>query len=324
MIETNVYNTKSRVIGVGKTGLHAACRMACHNRQIECLGVVSDSNNYIGKFSFVAAVPSGNKGEYDMIPLLSVFDKAEIVFVVASLDEKDNPLLAEVCNVFSARGEVTILVLLVSSNIPIRVSVTPKLTEHDLVTLDGIIAVPYLSLTAKHKIISIVEDDTLQNNSIQLAIQLVSELIARRSFVAMDLHDVLCILCGTLMRYGAGITASGNKAISAMEQAIACLEHQGVDLSGASRLFCTVSGSKSMTMDDFNSVGNYLRTQVGNNCDASIGCVIDESLGNNVMVGILIALKSFNDIIPGWVRICDRINRVPYIPRALNDRFIEE
>jgi len=81
-------------------------------------------------------------------------------------------------------------------------------------------------------------------------------------------------------------------------------------------MLCNLSGSSNLTMDDYDSVCNYLHTRF-NSDNYLLGLMVDDWLGENLVVNLVATQKGSGCMVPDWIDIRDRINRTPRMSPAL-------
>ena len=87
------------------------------------------------------------------------------------------------------------------------------------------------------------------------AVQGISDLITTHGMINVDFADVKAIMSERGMAMmGIGIAEGENRAVEAASQAICSPLLEDIDISGAKGVLVNISGSSSMTMDEFDDV----------------------------------------------------------------------
>lgn len=120
------------------------------------------------------------------------------------------------------------------------------------------------------------------------------------AFGDVSVQDLRRIVTSGVTRCGIGFVAGETRAVAAAEQAIISLQHQGVRLDHASGFVCIVSGSGVMTMEDFEYITSAVCSKTDGDDEGIISVFIDESLGDSLMVTLLITESYFDDIPASW------------------------
>lgn len=127
-------------------------------------------------------------------------------------------------------------------------------------------------------------DDVLRQ-----AVQGISDLITTSGFINVDFADVKSIMSERGMAMmGIGIASGENRAVEAATKAISSPLLEDIDVSGARGVLVNITGSSSMTMDDFDAVNKTIHEKVHEDANIIVGVVIDESLGETVKVTAIV------------------------------------
>ncbi len=127
-------------------------------------------------------------------------------------------------------------------------------------------------------------DDVLRQ-----AVQGISDLITTSGFINVDFADVKAIMSERGMAMmGIGIAEGDNRAIEAAVKAISSPLLEDIDVSGAKGVLVNITGSSSMTMDDFDAVNKTVHEKVHEDANIIIGVVIDETMGETIKVTAIV------------------------------------
>jgi cell division protein FtsZ len=123
-------------------------------------------------------------------------------------------------------------------------------------------------------------DDVLRQ-----AVQGISDLITTHGMINVDFADVKAAMSERGMAMmGIGLSEGENRAVNAAQQAISSPLLEDIDISGAKGVLVNVTGSSSMTMDDYQEVANIIHEKVHEDANIFIGLVINEEMGDKVQV----------------------------------------
>lgn len=123
-------------------------------------------------------------------------------------------------------------------------------------------------------------DDVLRQ-----AVQGISDLITTHGMINVDFADVKAAMSERGMAMmGIGLAEGENRAIHAAQQAISSPLLEDIDISGAKGVLVNVTGSSSMTMDDYQEVANIIHDKVHEDANIFIGLVINEEMGDRIQV----------------------------------------
>lgn len=127
-------------------------------------------------------------------------------------------------------------------------------------------------------------DDVLRQ-----AVQGISDLITTSGFINVDFADVKSIMSERGMAMmGIGVADGDNRAIEAAVKAISSPLLEDIDVSGAKGVLVNITGSSSMTMDDFDAVNKTVHEKVHEDANIIIGVVIDETMGETIKVTAIV------------------------------------
>jgi len=127
-------------------------------------------------------------------------------------------------------------------------------------------------------------DDVLRQ-----AVQGISDLITTSGFINVDFADVKAIMSERGMAMmGIGIADGDNRAVEAAVKAISSPLLEDIDVSGAKGVLVNITGSSSMTMDDFDAVNKTVHEKVHEDANIIIGVVIDEAMADTIKVTAIV------------------------------------
>jgi cell division protein FtsZ len=104
----------------------------------------------------------------------------------------------------------------------------------------------------------------------------------------LDFADVKTVMSvrGMAMM-GIGVGAGDNRAADAVNNAIASPLLEDNDISGAKGVLVNITGSESMTMDDYNTVNRIVHDKVHEDANIKIGVVRDDEMGDTIKVTVI-------------------------------------
>jgi cell division protein FtsZ len=83
---------------------------------------------------------------------------------------------------------------------------------------------------------------------------------------------------------GIGMAIGENRAVEAATRAISSPLLEEVDISGARGVLVNISGSSSMTMEEFDAASRVIHEKVHEDANIIIGLVIDETLDDAIKI----------------------------------------
>jgi cell division protein FtsZ len=152
--------------------------------------------------------------------------------------------------------------------------------------VDSLIVIPndrLLGLAGKS--MSILDAFKPSDDVLRQAVQGISDLITQSGLINVDFADVRAIMSERGMAMmGIGLGNGENRAIDAAVRAISSPLLEDIDISGAKGVLVNISGSASMTMDEFDAASKIIHEKVHEDANIIIGLVIDENLGETIKI----------------------------------------
>jgi cell division protein FtsZ len=152
--------------------------------------------------------------------------------------------------------------------------------------VDSLVVIPNDRLLGlAGKTMSILDAFKPSDDVLRQAVQGISDLITTSGFINVDFADVKAIMSERGMAMmGIGVATGDNRAVEAAMKAISSPLLEDIDISGAKGVLVNISGSSSMTMDDFDAVNRIIHEKVHEDANIILGVVIDEALGDTLKV----------------------------------------
>ena len=152
--------------------------------------------------------------------------------------------------------------------------------------VDSLIVIPndrLLGLAGKS--MSILDAFKPSDDVLRQAVQGISDLITQSGLINVDFADVKAIMSERGMAMmGIGLGNGENRAVDAAVRAISSPLLEDIDISGAKGVLVNISGSASMTMDEFDAASKIIHEKVHEDANIIIGLVIDETLGETIKI----------------------------------------
>jgi len=312
-----------RVVGIGTFGLRVVGNMVGSIQQVECLGVESNSPHDSGNLPMVFLPRDTKEGHHDVATLMEKLATADLVFVVANLDEEED-LLGDICNALHNSSIYTFLVIPESTCSMEKHAGLARSERVENVTLDGVLIISEFSMEQPYPATWKGKDESSQQDHFfQQGIRLITDLFTIRGPIGIDFCDVIGKICGRIMRFGVGIARGEGRTLNAAEKALACLIRQGVMLQTINSTLNSISGSyKNMQMDDYNSVNTFAYEHfcLNDECCLLLASRPDDNLADNILVSFIAARRPSEEaVFPSWVKINDKYDRMRHSKQAAHD-----
>ncbi len=152
--------------------------------------------------------------------------------------------------------------------------------------VDSLVIIPndrLLGLAGKS--MSILDAFKPSDDVLRQAVQGISDLITTSGLINVDFADVKAIMSERGMAMmGIGLATGENRAVEAATKAISSPLLEDIDISGAKGVLVNITGSSSMTMDEFDAASKVIHEKVHEDANIIVGLVIDENLGDQVKI----------------------------------------
>ncbi len=299
-------SAKIKVIGVGGGGGNAVNTMIdCELHGIDFIVANTDAQalrmskapvkiqlgGQLTKGLGAGADPSKGKdaAEENREQLSDVLSGADMVFIAAGLGGGTGtgaaPVIAEVAKEV---GALTVGVVTKPFTREGKLRLTKaengvrELKKH----VDSLVIIPndrLLGLAGKS--MSILDAFKPSDDVLRQAVQGISDLITTSGLINVDFADVKAIMSERGMAMmGIGLATGENRAVEAATKAISSPLLEDIDISGAKGVLVNITGSSSMTMDEFDAASKVIHEKVHEDANIIVGLVIDENLGDQVKI----------------------------------------
>jgi cell division protein FtsZ len=306
IVDSAPQNAVIKVIGVGGGGGNAVQHMVSNDvKGVDFIAVNTDAQaldglgaertlqigSSITKGLGAGANPDTGRAAAieDRERLAELLGGADMVFITAGMGGGTGtgaaPVVAEVAKEL---GILTVAVVTKPFKFERRSKVADKglaeLVEH----VDSLITIPNQKL---HDVLgdgtSMKEAFAAANNVLLGAVKGIADLIILPGMINVDFADVRTVMSemGSAMM-GTGRASGSNRARDAAEAAIRSPLLDDIDINGARGILVNVAGA-DLTMGEFMEVGDMVEEFASENATVVVGTVIDESLGEDMMVTIV-------------------------------------
>ncbi len=188
--------------------------------------------------------------------------------------------------------------------------------------VDSLVVVPndrLLGLAGKN--MSILDAFKPADDVLRQAVQGISDLIITEGMINVDFADVRTVMSNRGMAMmGIGIAEGERRAAEAAYSAISSPLLEEVDISGAMGVLVNISGSSSMTMEEFEEASTIIHEKVHEDANIIVGLVIDESLGEKIKITAI--ATGFGEQFEAKDRAAEtkEVQRAPYVPPVARNK----
>ncbi len=155
--------------------------------------------------------------------------------------------------------------------------------------VDSLITIPNDRLLAvMGKAAKITQAFDTANAVLYGAVQGISDIIVRPGLIGVDFADVKTVMSERgIAMMGAGTASGEDRAEEAAEKAISSPLLESIDLSGAKGVLVNVTADDSLTLAEFEAVGNIVRGIIEDDSVVIIGTSIDPTVEEELSVTII-------------------------------------
>ena len=227
--------------------------------------------------------------EEDRARLKEMLQGADMVFIAAGLGGGTGtgaaPVIAEVAREIGALT-VAVVTKPFSFEGKQRMIKADEGVEELKQVVDSLILIPNDRLSGlADKKMGILDAFKPADDVLRQAVQGISDLITTHGMINVDFADVKAAMSERGMAMmGIGLAEGEGRAVTAAQQAICSPLLEEIDISGAKGVLVNVTGSSSMTMDDYQEVANIIHEKVHEDANIFIGLVINEEMGEKIQV----------------------------------------
>ncbi|MBK5941031.1 cell division protein FtsZ [Halochromatium roseum] len=309
LVDTQTQNAVIKVIGVGGGGGNAVNHMAaaniegvefiCANTDAQALENISIKTVLqlgagITKGLGAGADPDVGRraAEEDRDRIKDLLDGADMVFITAGMGGGTGtgaaPIVAAV-----ARELGILTVAVVSKPFVFEGGKRAKVAIDGILELekhvDSLITIPNDKLLAVlGKQMTLLDAFSAANDVLLNATQGIAELITRPGLINVDFADVKTVMSGMgVSMMGTGSATGENRAREAAEKAINSPLLEDIDLAGANGILVNITAGMTLTIGEFDEVGNTVRDFADDNATVVVGTVIDPDLDEELRVTVV-------------------------------------
>ncbi|WP_343128325.1 cell division protein FtsZ [Buchnera aphidicola (Takecallis taiwana)] len=155
--------------------------------------------------------------------------------------------------------------------------------------VDSLIIIPNDKLLkVLNRGISLLDAFSAANNVLRGAVQGIAELITKPGLMNVDFADVRTVMSemGYAMM-GTGLSSGDNRAEEAAEIAISSPLLEDIDLSGAQGVLVNITAGIDLRLDEFETVGNTIRSFSSDNATVVIGTSLDPEMNDTLRVTVV-------------------------------------
>jgi len=224
--------------------------------------------------------------------LVEAIKGSDLVFIAAGMGGGTGtgaaPVIAE-----AARETGVLTVGVVTKPFTYEGKARAALAEQGITDLkkhvDSLIIIPndrLISLASRNT--SLFDAFKPSDDVLRQAVQGIAELITSTGLMNLDFADVKTVMSvrGMAMM-GIGIGTGENRAADAVGNAISSPLLEDNDISGAKGVLVNITGSATMTMDDYNTVNRIVHEKVHEDANIKIGVVKDDEMGDTIKVTVI-------------------------------------
>ena len=306
--EQSFTGTAIKVVGIGGAGMNVVNAMLAAGLSGAEFLAVSTSQPRLRKSNAVVTIkigsdprsfgtggdPSAAKAavQESKQEILDCLKGADLVFLTAGLGGGTGTgATPEIAKIAKEVGALVVAVVTkpFSREGKRRTEMAEKGIKALLPLVDSLIVLPndrLISMAGKGT--TLLEAFKPADQLVQQAIQGMVEIISRPGHINVDFSDIRTVLGARgLAIMGVGSASGPSRAVEASKAAINNPLLEEVDIRDAKGLLLNISGSSSMTLDEFDQVCKIVTEQVSDDATVIVGMLVDEVLGDQIMVTVI-------------------------------------
>ncbi|MCC7202709.1 MAG: cell division protein FtsZ [Nitrospirae bacterium] len=298
-----------RVIGVGGCGCNAVNNMiASKLAGVEFIAVNTDVQNLAlskanTKLQIGAKLTRGlgaganpdigrDAALEDAEALREVLAESDMVFVTAGMGGGTGtgaaPVIAEIAK---SLGALTVAVVTKPFMYEMgkRIAHAKRGLEEMKKYADSVIVIP------NEKVRSLVDKSTpmlkafeLADDVLRQAVQGISDIIIKPGYINVDFADIKTIMShmGRAVM-GMGVGSGENRAVDALNKAITSPLLEDSSIEGSKGILINISGGMDLALNEISEASLIIEKAADKDANVILGCVIDEALGDKVVVTVI-------------------------------------
>jgi len=228
----------------------------------------------------------------DIDRIREVLEGADLVFITAGMGGGTGtgaaPVIAEVAKELGA-----LTVAVVTRPFPFEGRKRIQVAEEGIAALskyvDSLITIPNEKLlTVLGKSVSLLDAFKAANDVLLGAVQGIAELITRPGLINVDFADVRTVMSEMgIAMMGTGVGIGENRAREAAEAAISSPLLDNISLAGARGVLVNVTADSTLTIAEFQEVGDAIKNFTSDNATVIVGTVIEPDMHGELRVTLV-------------------------------------
>ena len=230
--------------------------------------------------------------EEDSNKIKEVLEGADILFITAGMGGGTGtggaPIVAQIAK---EMGILTVAV--VTKPFPFEGKKRMQIAEQGIDNLskvvDSLITIPNSRLlTVLGKGVTLLDAFKAVNDVLLIAVQGIAELITKPGLINVDFADVRTVMSEMgLAMMGTGIARGDNRARKAAEAAISSPLLDNISLHGAKGVLVNITGGNSLSISEFEEVGEVVKSLTAEDATVIVGTVIDNQMDDELRVTLV-------------------------------------
>ena len=280
-----------KVIGIGGGGCNALEHMPRESLEgVEFIAIDADPLD-LGKASAdIRLHICSDITTPDCESLRAMLTGADMVFIIACMGGRTGTAIAPmVADIAQEMGILTVAVVTTPFNVESKQCMSVALQGIEALSrhANSLITIPNDKL--QHRDILPQDASKAASSMLHDAVHGIAELITRPGLINVDVQDVRLVM-GEKGRgmVGTGSASGDRRAEEAVEKAISNLLLREMSLASVRGILVNVTAGLDMTIEDFEIVGNVIKTLAPVDATVVVGSVIDPVMQGELHVTLLV------------------------------------
>jgi cell division protein FtsZ len=231
--------------------------------------------------------------EEDLDKIMDAIGDADIVFLAAGMGGGTGsggaPVIAKA---LKERGILSIAVVTkpFAFEGKRRMAVAQEAIELLKKEVDTLLIVPNQKLLdVVDRSVSMIESFSMIDELLMHSVKSISDIITQSGHINVDFADLRAIMKGMgLAMMGAGCAQGQDRAKVAAQQAISSHLLESMDIKQARGILLNITGGTNLSLHEINDAASVIYDQSNENAHIIVGSVIDQSMGDKVLVSVIV------------------------------------
>jgi cell division protein FtsZ len=230
--------------------------------------------------------------EEDLDKIIELVGDADIVFLTAGMGGgTGSGALPVIASALKEKGILTIAIVTkpFSFEGKKREQVACAALERVKASVDTLLIMPNQKLLELvEEKVSMIDAFAMINTVLNQSVKGIADIISRSGHINVDFADVRTIMKDMgLAVMGTGCASGKDRSLTATQQAISSPLLENMSIKGARGVLLNITGGSNLGLHEISTAASLIYEQADVDANIILGSVIDESMGDNLMVTVI-------------------------------------